>query len=165
MYDIMDIQVLNIDNYTPGKALNSLAEHSTNLTVLSLSAHCKLLPFTYGVEHAVSSLHENMACFGKQIPIYRGKRITPRYVWSHFGDDTVTNMYSEIESRHFLHNAFCFYRRDYLRDNPFDETLSGKEDRYWAKDMVDRGDKFLYNPEFKVEHYYTKNGATWKGLG
>lgn len=165
MFDFMDIQILDINNYTPGKALNSLVKHSTNSTVLSLSAHCKLLPFTHGVEHAVSSLHGNMACFGKQIPIYRGKRITPRYVWSHFGDDMVTNMHSDIENRHFLHNAFCFYRRDYLRDNPFDETLSGKEDRYWAKDMVDRGDKFLYNPEFKVEHYYTKNGATWKGLG
>ena len=93
LFDYMDIKVVNVDSYTPGKSLNMLVDHSTCDTVLVLSAHCKLLPTTTNYTHiAMSSLHGNMACFGKQIPIYKGKRITPRYIWSHFGDKNVINI-------------------------------------------------------------------------
>ena len=44
MFDWMDIQVLPIESYTPGKSLNKLVDHATNDAVLVLSAHCKLLP-------------------------------------------------------------------------------------------------------------------------
>ena len=74
-------------------------------------------------------------------------------------------MHSDIENRPFLHNAFCFYRRHYLKEFPFDELLSGKEDRYWAADTINRSEQYLYNPSLSVEHYYTSNGATWKGIG
>ena len=106
-----------------------------------------------------------VAIFGKQIPIYKGKKITPRYIWSHFKDEPTTNMFSTIENRQFLHNAFCFYSKQFLLDNPFDEILSGKEDRYWAEDIVKKGYKYYYDPNLVVNHYYTKNGATWKGIG
>ena len=163
--DWMDIEIFNIDSYTPGKTLNYLASQSTNHILLTLSAHCKLLP-NRNIGPIINSNFEGVqAIFGKQIPIYKGKRITPRYIWSHFGDELTTNMYSKIEDRHFLHNAFCFYDREYLLDHPFDDSLSGKEDRYWATDVADRGDVYLYEPTLQVEHYYTKNGATWKGLG
>tara|TARA_A100001391_G_scaffold117659_1_gene79704 strand:- start:557 stop:1198 length:642 start_codon:yes stop_codon:yes gene_type:complete len=165
MFDWMDIELFDIDAYTPGETLNYLASKSTNNTLLTLSAHCKLLPNENIGPIVFTDFEAARAVFGKQIPIYKGKRITPRYIWSHFGDEIVTNMYSEIEDRHFLHNAFCFYDREYLLDHPFDDKLSGKEDRYWAKDVVDRGDMYLYEPALQVEHYYTKNGATWKGLG
>jgi hypothetical protein len=50
--------------------------------------------------------------------------------------------------------------------NPFDETLSGKEDRYWARDMINQGYHFLYNgKDLMCNHYWTTNGATWKGMG
>ena len=93
-----------------------------------------------------------------------GKKITPRYIWSHFGEKDVVNMHSKIEDRLFLHNAFCFYRRDTLMQYPMPESYSGKEDRYWAIDMVGRGEEFLYWPELRAHHYYTNNGATWRGM-
>ena len=165
MFDWMDIEVFDVDSYTPGKALNYLANKSTNTALLTLSAHCKLLPNEYIGPIVFTNFEGCEAVFGKQIPIYKGKRITPRYIWSHFGEELETNMHSDIEERHFLHNAFCFYNRDYLMKHPFNEQLSGKEDRYWAKDVAERGDLYLYEPQLQVEHYYTKNGATWKGLG
>ena len=165
MFDWMDIEVFDVNSYTPGKTLNYLTSKSTNNILLTLSAHCKLLPNENIGPIVNTNLEAVQAVFGKQIPIYKGKRITPRYIWSHFGDDLTTNMYSEIEDRYFLHNAFCFYDREYLLDHPFDNNLSGKEDRYWAKDVANRGDVYLYEPTLQVEHYYTKNGATWKGLG
>ena len=165
MFDWMDIEVFDVNSYTPGKTLNYLASKSTNNILLTLSAHCKLLPNENIGPIVNTNLEAVQAVFGKQIPIYKGKRITPRYIWSHFSDEVTTNMYSKIEDRHFLHNAFCFYDREYLLDHPFDNNLSGKEDRYWAKDVANRGDVYLYEPTLQVEHYYTKNGATWKGLG
>ena len=32
-------------------------------------------------------LEDHVAVFGRQIPIYRGKRINRRYIWSHFGEE------------------------------------------------------------------------------
>ena len=46
---------------------------------------------------------------------------------------------------------------------PFDEDLSGKEDRYWANDQIEKGFKIFYDFEQEVKHHYTPNGATWKG--
>ena len=115
-------------------------------------------------EHSILDGH--VAVFGNQTPIYKGKKITKRYIWSHFTEDILENLYSKIEDRHFLHNAFCFYKKQTLLDNPFDETLQGKEDRYWAIDMIDKGYSYLYDGFYsKCNHFYTQGGATWKGIG
>ena len=74
-------------------------------------------------------------------------------------------MFSKIENRQFLHNAFCFYNKEFLISNPMPEKYPGKEDRYWAIDMINKGYSYSYDPNLSVNHYYTKNGATWKGIG
>ena len=75
------------------------------------------------------------------------------------------NYYCESEKRYFLHNAFSIYWKHDLEKFPFDERLSGKEDRYWAKDRIKEGYRVLYNPELVCKHNYTIEGATWKGVG
>ena len=55
--------------------------------------------------------------------------------------------------------------RDFLIKNPFDERYWGKEDRHWAIKMVKKGHNYLYKPEMSINHFWTSNGATWKGLG
>jgi hypothetical protein len=74
-------------------------------------------------------------------------------------------MYSNIEQRYFLHNAFCFYEKSVLINNPMPEQYPGKEDRYWAKDMINKHQHYIYEPSISVNHFYTGNGATWKGIG
>ena len=152
-------------NYTPGKALNFGVEKSNNDTILVLSAHSQIT--TLNIEMLNQWFRQgHVAIFGNQTPIYRGKRISKRYIWSHFTTDITENLHSKIEYRYFLHNAFCFYKKQTLVDNPFDENLSGKEDRYWAIDMVSKGHKYLYDGFYqKCNHYWTPNGATWKGIG
>ena len=60
----------------------------------------------------------------------------------------------------------CFYKKETLIKYPFDEDLSGKEDRYWAIDMVNKGYTYLYDGQNnECNHYWTPNGATWKGMG
>ena len=158
-----NIKIFTIDDYTPGKSLNLGVQMSINETLLFLSAHCQITKFD--LDYVNDQLKTYSAVFGNQVPIYRGKKISKRYIWSHFGKDDVVNMWSNIENRPFLHNAFCFYRKQELLNTPFSENLFGKEDRYWAIDILKIGKSYLYTPKIEVNHYYTSNGATWKGIG
>ena len=164
MFDNANIKKDRINGaYTPGKSLNYGVTKATYDTILILSAHSQITDMS--IEYVEEKLKDNVAVFGKQTPIYRGKKITPRYVWSHFNDKEKVNLFSKIENRQFLHNAFCFYKKYILKKYPFDENLSGKEDRYWAIDRVKDKMNYLYTPKLKANHYWTSNGATWKGLG
>jgi len=166
LFDRQNIQKYSLNgNYTPGKALNYGIAKSNNDIILVLSAHSQIT--NINIEMLNQWFRQgHVAVFGNQTPIYKGKKITKRYIWSHFTDDLVKNCYSEIEDRYFLHNAFCFYKKDFLIENPFDEKLHGKEDRYWAIDMVSRDKTYLYDGLYqKCNHYWTSNGATWKGIG
>ena len=165
LFDKHDIKVFKIKkSYSPGYSLNYGVSKCKNDLVLVLSAHCQIIKMDLKL---VNNLLENhKAVFGNQIPIFHGKKITKRYIWSHFGKFEKVNLYSSIEDRYFLHNAFCFYNKSFLEENPFDEKLSGKEDRYWAINLVDNlKQSFIYTPELEVNHFYTLKGATWKGIG
>tara|TARA_R110000822_G_scaffold298120_3_gene420809 strand:+ start:784 stop:1425 length:642 start_codon:yes stop_codon:yes gene_type:complete len=165
-FNFADIEVIDCLDYSPGRAINLGVQKAAGDVALVLSAHSQIT--NYNDENVRFHLQHNKfrAVFGKQIPIYRGKRITPRYIWSHFGDAQQENMFSVQENRQFLHNAFCAYDRKYLLENPFDETLAGKEDRYWAIDQVCNGEKYFYDPsQMTCNHYWTPGGATWKGMG
>ena len=151
-----------LDNYKPGESINKGVESASKDFILVLSAHAQIIDFDF--ELLKNNLQTHMAVFGKQIPVHRGKKITPGYIWSNFGDNEKINKFSKIEKRHFLHNAFCFYKRKTLIDHPMPEKYSGKEDRYWAKYIIEKDYTYLYNPKFKCYHFWTKNGATWKGL-
>ena len=163
--DRTNIKVVTINDYTPGKSINLGVKHATNERILVLSAHAQIT--TFNVEMLNQWFNNDyVAVFGNQTPIYKGKKITTSYIWSHLTNTTKDNLYSKIEDRYFLHNAFCFYNREFLLENPFDEDLSGKEDRYWAIDIVNKGYTYLYDGFYqKCNHYWTSNGATWKGIG
>ena len=51
-----------------------------------------------------------------------------------------------------------------LLKKPFDEFIQGKEDRYWINQRSERKRKFLYDPSILVDHHYTVDGNTWKGI-
>ena len=165
LFDRHDIRKYSLNgNYTPGKALNFGVKKANNDTILILSAHSQITDINK--DWIEKDLNNHVAVFGNQTPIYKGKKISKRYIWSHFTKIRHQNLYSEIEDRYFLHNAFCFYKRDFLLENPFNEDLSGKEDRYWAIDIVKKGHTYLYDGVYqKCNHYWTSNGATWKGIG
>lgn len=165
-YDIItdfpfsDIKILDIKEYTPGKSLNLGVKNSTKSNLLFLSAHCKITKFPRK-EQINIWFEKYPIVFGKQIPIYRGKKITPRYLWKNFSDESEINMWSTGENRHFLHFAFCMFKTRHLIDFPVREDLKGKEDRYYAMEMIERNFQYLYTPELECEHYFTNNGSTW----
>ena len=168
-FEYHDITKLHIskDDYTPGRALNLVIKQCTEDYVMILSAHCEVVKFDF------DSLKEQLdrpnplhsAVWGKQIPIWDGKKITRRYMWSNFGDVPQTNYWCEWEDRYFFHNAFSMFKREHLREFPFDEHYSGKEDRYWANDQIEKGFNIFYDPKQEVKHHYTPLGGTWTGIG
>ena len=162
--DRTTIKIISIDDYTPGRSINMGVKYCSNDYILVLSAHAQIINMNF--ERVIMHLkNNNVAVFGNQTPIYKGKKISKRYIWSHFSNVETTDMYSDIEHRHFLHNAFCFYQKNILIDNPMPEQYPGKEDRFWAKDMINKHHHYIYEPSISVNHFYTSNGATWKGIG
>jgi len=158
-----NIKIYNIDEYSPGNSLNFGVGNCSNDTVLILSAHAQITQCN--LNDIKKELDKHCVVWGKQIPIYKGKKITPRYIWSNFKDNNTVNYFCESESRYFLHNAFAFYKKDVLIKYPFDENLIGKEDRYWVNDRIEEGLTSFYDSTLICNHHYTDNGATWKGMG
>ncbi len=158
-----EININDIEDYTPGKALNKGVELAKYNNLMIISSHCVIKDIN--LDSVIENLKKFSAVFGKQIPVIDGKRITRRYIWDHFGDKKVENMFSSMENRYFLHNAFSFYKKETLLKYKFDENLSGKEDRYWAIEIRKKNMNFLYDPSHSVYHHYTPDGNTWKGIG
>ena len=156
-----DIKIFNIKDYTPGKSLNLGIKNSSNEICVILSAHCVISKFN--INKHKDDLNNFVCIFGNQIPVWNGKKITKRYIWSHFKDKECVNMYSELEDRYFLHNAISIYNKSYLIECPFDEYLQSKEDRYWAMNAIKNQKKILYDPALEVFHHFTQNGYTWNG--
>ena len=156
------IKIYNIDQYTPGKALNFGVSKANNENILIISSHCVLTSIDFQL--IKNKLDDYCCVFGNQNPFYNGKRITKRYLWSHFKDVPVENMYSQAESRYFIHNALCAYKRETLMKYQFSNDLQSKEDRYWAISMISDGFKTLYSPTLTCDHHYTESGNTWKGI-
>ena len=157
-----DLKILNIDDYSPGRAINFGVRKASQKYICVLSAHCVIQSVNQKI--LAESLKKYPCVFGKQIPVYRGKKINPRYIWSHFIDSEVENMYSKQEERLFLHNAFCFYQKEILMELPFNEELTSKEDRLWALSLSKLKKSFLYSPDLVAHHHYTNSGNTWKGI-
>ena len=161
--DRTDIIIKNNSNYTPGSSINLGVLQASRKYILILSAHAQITSFKF--EEVIKNLEQNISVFGKQIPIYKGKKITPRYIWNHFIDEKVINMFSKSENRYFFHNAFSFFKTSTLIEYPFNESFPGKEDRFWAENIINKGNNLLYNPNLVCNHFYTSRGATWKGIG
>ena len=158
-----NIKIFKIDFYTPGEALNFGVSKCSNDNIMIMSAHCTLNKINQ--KKLIKNLKSYCCIFGNQNPIFRGKRITKRYIWSNFINKKVENMFSKQENRYFLHNALSVFPKKILKKYPFDENLAGKEDRYWINDIIIKGKKFLYDPDLSADHHYTINGNTWKGIG
>ena len=72
-----EIKFVNIDDYTPGKAINLGVRNSSNDTILIISSHCVLKKIN--VKEIKKHLNDYLCIFGNQNPYYCGKRIKKRF--------------------------------------------------------------------------------------
>ena len=120
------IKILKISDYSPGRSINLGVRNASKKFIMILSAHCILRKFNE--KNVIKDLEKNVCVFGNQIPVWNGKKISKRYLWSHFSNKKIKNMYSQLEKRYFLHNALAIYKKAILKKFPFDENLTSKED-------------------------------------
>ena len=64
----------------------------TNPHLMIISAHCVLKKLN--LKKHIQDLKKYVCVFGNNTPIWNGKKITKRYIWSHFVNKRVVNMYS-----------------------------------------------------------------------
>ena len=162
-FEYHDVEKISIskNEYSHGKALNLGVQRCIEEYVIIISAHCEIKSFdSKSIQQKLDG--DIVGVWGKQIPIWDGKKISRRYMWSNFQDQSKVNYWCDQEDRYFFHNAFSAFKTQHLKDNPFDEKLSGKEDRYWANEQIQNGNKILYDSTISVHHHYTPNGATWR---
>jgi glycosyltransferase involved in cell wall biosynthesis len=159
----VDINKMSIDDYSPGRSLNKGIANAKYEYILVISAHCVLTRMNWD-EHR-KNIDSHCVVFGKQIPLYRGRKIGERYIWGNFINESKVNMFCDTEKRYFLHNGLALYKKDTLIQHPFEEKWYGKEDRYWANSMISNGMSTLYDPSIECFHHWTPGGATWKGIG
>lgn len=145
-----NVKILNIDDYLPGKALNLGIAASRGKFICSISGHC--IPVS---NQWLSNLLKNFN--DKEVAGVYGRQESLPYT-SDFDKRDLINIFGldkKIQIKDsFFHNANSIIRRDVWEKIPFDEKVTNIEDRVWAKEVLKKGYKIIYEPEASVYHYH-----------
>ena len=102
---------INKNDYTPGKSLNLGLESCNGEIVLCMSSHCQIT--NLNLDKIQAKLEDNVAVWGKQIPIWDGKKVSRRYMWSNFKDVDQTNYFVSQKTDIFYTMHFVFIKGKY----------------------------------------------------
>ena len=144
-------KVVKIKKYLPGKALNLGIKHSTGEFVVCISSHC-IVTNKHWLRNLVDAIQEDKkyaGVYGRQEPMSFSSLSDKRDLLIVFGLDR------KIQKKDsFFHNANSIIRKKVWRKYPFSSTATNIEDRLWAKKILSKGYKILYEPEASVFHYH-----------
>jgi glycosyltransferase involved in cell wall biosynthesis len=149
-FSIKSIISYKDNRYLPGKALNIGIEEAEGDFVVCLSGHC--------VPHGarwLENLWKNfkeadvMGVYGRQEPMPFTPDADKRDLAIAFGLDRKVQ-----EKDPFFHNANSMILRSVWEEIPFDEKVTNIEDRVWAKQILEKGYKIIYEPGAIVHHYH-----------
>jgi glycosyltransferase involved in cell wall biosynthesis len=145
-------KVLTIDDreFSFGRALNMGIREARGEYVAVLSAHCIPLNNRWLARMAMDFTEEGIAAvYGRQEPLPDSDVFDKRDLWTVFG------LEAKVQTKDFFfHNANSMIRRKLWESIPFDEELTGVEDRDWAKKVIERGYKIVYEPQASVYHFH-----------
>ena len=143
--------VVFIDRFMPGKALNDGIRASNGEYIVCISAHC--IPKS---KQWLKNLHNNFngnkklaGVYGRQLPLsYTGDK-DKRDLLITFGRDRKVQV-----KDYFFHNANSILPRAIWEEFPFDEESTNIEDRIWGKQIIEAGYEIVYDPSAPVYHYH-----------
>jgi glycosyltransferase involved in cell wall biosynthesis len=145
-------RILSIDDceFTFGRALNRGIAVARGELIAILSGHCIPLNERWLSCLAASFVDELVAgVYGRQEPLPDSDPFDKRDLWTTFG------LERRVQTRDiFFHNANSIILRRVWNEVPFDEEISGVEDRDWAKKVLGRGYKIVYEPNASVYHHH-----------
>jgi hypothetical protein len=143
--------IVSIEKFRPGHALNAGIRASTGRYIVCLSAHCVPKSTDW-----LSCLLANFAddpklagVYGRQLPVSFTDLIDKRDLLIVFGQDRRVQI-----KDYFFHNANSMLRRDIWDVIPFDEEVTNIEDRVWGKAVTTAGYHIAYDPEAAVYHHH-----------
>lgn len=143
-------KVLTCREYLPGKTLNMGIREAKGSYIACLSGHC--IPVN---NKWLSNLVEAFSApdiagvYGRQEPMDFTSDSDKRDLALIFGLDRKVQ-----QKDSFFHNANSMIRKDIWEKIPFDEKVTNIEDRAWAKEVLERGHKVVYEPNASVYHYH-----------
>ena len=142
--------IINIDNYLPGKALNIGINETDGKYIVCLSSHCVPLNHLWLYNLLKNFKMEGVAgVYGRQIPLSFSSPYDARDLFITFGLDKRIQIKDT-----FFHNANSAILRKIWEDVPFDNHVTNIEDRLWAKAVIEKGYKLVYEPESEVFHHH-----------
>lgn len=148
-----DLELVEVDDYKPGLALNKGIEASEGVYIVCLSAHC--IPHD---ETWLENLRKNFendeiaGVYGRQLPTKYSDPVDKRDLIRTFG------LERRVQSKDtFFHNANSMIRRDLWRTFPFKEDVTNIEDQIWANEVINEGYKIVYEPDAVVYHHHGIN--------
>ena len=144
------VKVVNITNYTHGKALNKGVENSKGDLLVFLSGHCIPHDNNWLNNLIIEFNNDRVAgVYGRQLPMNFSSPIAKRDLLITFGLDKKIQ-----KNDSFFHNANSAIRRTVWDKVKFDEYVSNIEDRLWASEVLKLNFEIVYTPEASVYHYH-----------
>ena len=143
-------KIIKIKNYLPGKALNKGISNSSGDIIVCLSGHCIVKNSKWLGKLTAPLKNKNIGgVYGRQEPLSFSSPYDKRDLFITFGLDR------KIQKKDsFFHNANSSFRKNIWIKNKFDEKTTNVEDRIWAKQILKKNYKIIYEPEASVYHYH-----------
>jgi glycosyltransferase involved in cell wall biosynthesis len=147
-----DCQIISIDeeHFSFGRAINLGVAASKGKLIAILSGHCIPINEHWLSCFAAAFVDDLVAgVYGRQEPLPDSDAFDKRDLWTTFGVER------RVQTQDFFfHNANSIIQRRVWDEVPFDEEISGVEDRDWAKKVLARGYKLIYEPSASVYHHH-----------
>lgn len=137
-------------DFSFGRSLNWGIRAAKGPFVAMISGHCVPVNDRWLLNLQAAFSGEDVAgVYGRQVPLPDTRADDKRDLWTTFGIEP------RIQKRDFFfHNANSMIRKDIWDQVPFDEEISGVEDREWGREMIGRGYQIAYEPAASVYHYH-----------
>lgn len=135
------------------KALNWGVQKSCGELIAIVSGHCIPSHEQWLARMAIHFKKANVgAVYGRQEPLPDTSALDKRDLWVTFGLDRKTQ-----KQDYFFHNANSMFRRKIWEKMPFSEKIHGVEDQDWAKKVLQKGSRIVYEPTAIVYHHHGIN--------
>lgn len=144
-------QIVNIQEFRPGNAINEGIKVSSGEYIVCLSAHCipKDVEWLATLRRNFDTENNIAGVYGRQLPVSYTDPVDKRDLLLVFGRDRRLQI-----KDYFFHNANSMFRRDVWDSFPFDEEVTNIEDRVWGKQVIEAGYQIAYDPDASVYHYH-----------
>ena len=147
------VKLIKIKKFYPGDALNKGIKKSSGDIIVCLSAHCIPEKNDWLLKLVKNFKDKNVAgVYGRQLPLPYSSDFDKRDLYTLFG------LEKRIQKKDtFFHNANSAIRKKIWDKVQFDDKIDHIEDRIWARKVIDKGYKLIYEPNAAVFHWHGVN--------